>query len=147
MADFIKIVHIFSDSLSTESLFSELSFTQKGILLFESEFFLIFLYYLEFSSFVEKEAMRFGSVSEENLEIKYIFYICVHVLGMVAAYFDKYLRRFVDKSSPDEEERRDLTKVREFAEIVVKKVNIYFSLNITLSLIDESNKEDKKRTG
>jgi len=77
---------------------------------------------VEFSQFVEKEGLRFGSVVEESLEARYVFYVCVHVLGMVAAYFDKYLRKYVDKSSPDEEERRDLTKVREFADIISKKV-------------------------
>ena len=51
--------------------------------------------------------------------MRYANYICVHILSMVVAYFDKYIRKFIDKTSSDEEERRDLVKVREFSEIVV----------------------------
>lgn len=62
---------------------------------------------------------------EEHLDMRYAIYICVHVFGMVSAYFEKYLRKFIDKmTSDDDEERRDLVKVREFAEIVVKKVTL-----------------------
>ncbi|KAL4438400.1 hypothetical protein ABPG74_009439 [Tetrahymena malaccensis] len=105
VCDFIKIVHIFSDTQMTETLFSELTYTQK-----------------EFSQFVEKEGLRFISVQEDKINLRYVEYVCIHVFGMVQAYFDKYLQNYVDKHSKEEEERRDLVKVREFVENIAKKM-------------------------
>ncbi|EGR27735.1 MIR domain protein [Ichthyophthirius multifiliis] len=107
VADFIKIVHIFSDSSSLEDLSNnELSYTQKQI-----------------AVFAQKEGQRLNETQEQYLKVNYIDYIYVNVVGLFLAYYEKYLKvKKGDKQQEkqmmiDIQERKDFIALKDFMKV------------------------------
>ena len=66
VCDFIKIVHIFSDSGSMDDISNtDLSFTQKELALFAT-----------------KESIRLSEAQESHLKMEYVDYIYVNLVGL-----------------------------------------------------------------